>query len=570
MWDTSCTDWETRLQQRRSLVPDLPLFEAPRDHALRVFNRLRLADVQGMPRLGTAVGPWYRDIVAALFGSLDPETQERMIQEVFLLVPKGNSKTTYAASTMLTAIIVNRRPAAEFVLVAPTIKIAERAYNAAAGAIRADPELLKVFHLQDYQRTITHRGNDSFLAIKAADTDVVTGSMATGTLIDETHVFATKSRAADVFVELRGALGKRPDGFLIQITTQSKAPPTGVFKQELAVARAIRDGELKAPVLAVLYELPTRLAKDNGWKDPRLWPLVNPNLGLSIREDFLRNQLTLKAQAGKEELALFASQHFNVEIGIGLHADRWRGADHWPTAVDETVTLEAIKDRCEVVVVGVDGGGLDDLFGLTVMGREKGTLRWLSWSRAWVQSDVLELRPEIAPKLRELEAVGELVIFDLFPDDGEGEPFARDFAEAADIIADLNAAGLLPERAAVGLDPAGVATLVDELTRRGVTDEQLVAVPQGYRLAGAIWAGERKLKDRTWRPANQALMTWCVGNAKAEQRGNAVLITKETAGKAKIDPLMAAFNAVQLMSRNPEAVTPANLDDFIANAVMVA
>jgi phage terminase large subunit-like protein len=195
-------------------------------------------------------------------------------------------------------------------------------------------------------------------------------------------------------------------------------------------------------------------------------------------------------------------------------------------------------------VVGIDGGGLDDLMGLAVLGRDRDTQDWLLWAHAWAHPEVYERRKEIIPLLEGFEAAGELT---------RCERPTQDVVEAAQLVARVRDAGLLPEAAGVGLDPQGVAALVDALAERDITGDQVVGIPQGYRIAGAIWGTERKLADGTLKHGGQDLMAWAVGNAKVEQRGNAVLITKQAAGKAKIDPLMAAFNAVALMSRNPQA-----------------
>jgi phage terminase large subunit-like protein len=82
------------------------------------------------------------------------------------------------------------------------------------------------------------------------------------------------------------------------------------------------------------------------------------------------------------------------------------------------------------------------------------------------------------------------------------------------------------------------------LAARGITQEQIIGISQGWKLNGAIKTTERKLAGGELGTAAQPLMAWCVGNAKVEPRGNAMLITKQASGTAKIDPLMALFNAV--------------------------
>jgi phage terminase large subunit-like protein len=548
-WRTACPDWQDRIREGRSLVPDLPLIPDQAAKAVGLFNMLRLPDVPGQPLMADAAGDWIRDVVRALFGSFDPALGVRHVREAFLLVPKKNSKTTAGAAIMVVALLRNRRPRAEFLLIAPTQDVADLAFNQALGMIQSNAKIRKLFHVQEHLKKVTYKpgegkpGHEAFLKVKSFDPKIVTGTKPSGILLDELHVMSTAPDADRVIGQLRGGLISQPEAFFVTITTQSERPPAGVFKAELDKARAVRDGRLVAPILPVLYEFPEGVS----WEDPANWHMVTPNAGRSITVERLIPDFEQARAAGPGELRRWASQHLNVEVGLNLLSDRWAGADHWEGRGDPWLRdLDELLRRCEVVTLGIDGGGLDDLLGLAVLGREKETRRWLHWGQAWCHRKVLDLRKTEAPKLRDFEAAGELVIVD---------DLAEAFRDLAEIALQVEESGLLAE---IGVDMYGTTDPVDALADIGIGrldaegKPRIIGIPQGYKLNGAIKTAEVRLANGTLIHAKQSLMAWCVGNARTVQAGNAISITKQASGTGKIDPLAALFDAVVLMVNDPK------------------
>lgn len=546
----ACPDWVERLQTGRSLIPDglrQLLDEGEAERAVAIFNKLRLPDVPGQPTMAEAAGEWQRDIVRVLFGTVDPETRARILREIFALVPKKNAKTTGGAAIMVTALLMNQRPRAEFVLVGPTQEVADTAFQQASGMIEADEFLRTRFHVAEHTKTITDRLNKARLKIKTFDMRVATGSKPAGILLDELHLMASMADATRVIGQLRGGMIANPEAFMVIITTQSDKPPAGAFKAELDYARGVRDGRVveEVALLPLLYEMPEEMQRNGAWRDPINWRMVLPNAGLSITIERLISEYRTAREKGDAEERRWASQHLNIQMGIALQDGGWLGARYWLRQADASLTFETLLARSEVIVAGGDAGGLDDLYGLGLIGRCKQTRKWLSWCRAWAHEGVWTLRPSIAPMLDQLVATDELVKF---------AQAGQEVKEIADILARVRDAGLFPDREAVGLDPAGIGELVDELIGRGFADDQLKAVAQGYRLSPAIWTVERKLSNGTFWHADQALMDWSVANVRIEPRGEAVSMVKAVEGVAKIDPTVALMNAAYLMSLNPEAI----------------
>lgn len=542
-WSTAMPDWEQRIIEGRSITPTLPLFTAEVDRAIKFFSLLPLYDVEGQPKIGDVCGQWVLDFVSAVFGSYDMNMGIRMLQKFFVLIAKKNGKSTIAALTMLTALIMNRRHGADYLIISPTKAVADNSFNAAAEAIRARPALRDRFHVQDHFRLITNRVTSAKLQVKASDTETIAGQKAVGILIDELWLFGQKANGERIMSEIEGSLAARPDGFIIYLSTQADEPPSGVFKARLDHHRDVRDGKTTdSRAFQLLYELPQPLLKNDLWMEEQYWHIPNPSIDKGLNRDWLRDTLKLQSEGDRGNLAMFAAKHFNIQLGMALRSDRWVGADSWPDAVWPDLTLEEIIERAEVITIGVDGGGADDLLGVAVIGREKDTKIWMHWAHAWMHPLALARRKSNRTEYDELIRLKQLTLIEDYPEDLEGVIAVAKLAQAAGKLA------------AVGMDRIGLDQAVDAFAEIGLTEEDktLFGIPQGYVLTGAIKSMERKLIDRSFVHGGQRLMNWAVGNAKVEPTKNAFLITKQASGTAKIDPLMATFDAAYLMGRNPE------------------
>lgn len=549
-WQTSCPDWEERLRAGESIIP-APIYPAQAEQALAIFKQLRVVDLPGKPTFGECSDQWVFDFVAAIFGGYDAETGKQLIREFFLLISKKNTKSTIAAGIMLTAVILCWREDEEHLILAPTKEVADNSFVPAAGMVRADPELSALFHVQDHVRTITHRVSHASLKVVAADTDTVSGKKSGRILIDELWLFGKKANAAGMLMEATGGQVSRDEGWVIFLSTQSEEPPAGVFREKLNYYRDVRDGKvIDRRSLGVLYEFPAGMVRSKAYLQPENFYITNPNLGRSVSREWLEDQLRRYRDSTDGTLQKFLAKHLNVEIGMALRSDRWAGADFWEACSRQEIALASIIERCEVVTVGIDGGGLDDLLGLAVVGRDRTTREWLGWCRAWAHPSVLERRKDIAANLHDYARDGDLVLVERIGDDVD---------EVADIVHGLDAAGLLHQ---VGVDPAGIGAILEAIVDRGVEQDKVVGVSQGWRLGGAIKTTERKLAEGGLHVAAQPMMVWCCGNARVEPRGNSILITKQASGSAKIDPLMALFCAVSLMATNP-ASPAGGLSDHI-------
>ncbi len=544
-WTTAVPDWTDRIVNHQSLLPsNLPINQQVAELAMRIFDSLILVDVIGQPPLGQATKQWAREFVSAIFGCYDPKSRQRLISEFFLLISKKNSKSTLASAIMLTALILNDRKSAELSIIAPTKEVASNSFNPARDMIKADPELQALFNISEHTRTITHLGTNATLKVYASESDTLAGIKASYILIDELWVFGNRPNAKSMITEATGGLVSRPEGFVIYLTTMSDDIPSGVMKSKLDYARNVRDGKIDDPYfLGLLYEFPKSFIDDKSYLEPKNWYITNPNLNASVSLEALQKKFKTAQTEGEEELQDFTAKHLNVQVGLNMSCDRWTAIDFWDNAYSgENFTLDDLIEKSEVLTIGIDGGGLDDLLGFAVIGRLP-SKKWQVWVKAWCHETAFERRAKNAPFYEDFEEQGDLSVVEM----------AGDTTELVQICKKIDDSGKLDR---IGLDPCKLGDIAKNLINADFTADRLISISQNYTIISHVHVAELNIARGDLQHANQPLLNWSMGNCKGKQVAGGIKLEKKMSGYGKIDCVIAMINAIALMNEDPEPPKP--------------
>lgn len=246
---------------------------------------------------------WER-IIRRVYGPRD-DKGNRVVKNVFCLLPRGARKTTIGAALALLHTFGYEKVTGGQALVGASAEDqAAIAFDEALSIVQATPWLQKAAKEKASTYELEHPKSGSEFRAISSDGGAQLGKTPNFVLADE--LIAWKKR--DLWKALRTGLVKVPNTLLFTITQAGRGQENLAFDL-LSYARKVANGDAIDPgFLPVLFEMDAKA----DWEDEKLWHLVNPGLAEGFPDiDGLR-QLAREAKEQPAERDNFRQFNLNV------------------------------------------------------------------------------------------------------------------------------------------------------------------------------------------------------------------------------------------------------------------
>ncbi|HYI31406.1 MAG TPA: terminase TerL endonuclease subunit [Bradyrhizobium sp.] len=470
------------------------------------------------------LSPWQRDdIIRPLFGWKRRADNRRRYRRVIVWVPRKNGKTELAAAVSLIALLATGVMAGQVYAIAADKDQARIVFDKAARMVGWSKELTDV---------VEPLKNALFVPSLQAKFEPMSGTpggkhgrSASGLIGDEVHEW--RDDRLYTFMHQSSAAREEPIEFLISTAGTQEGYGWELWQE----CQKILDGTIEDPeTLVVIYAADP----DDDWTDPQIWAKANPNLGVSVRLDYLETECR-RAQESPRLENDFKRYHLNLwtEQDVRwLSMELWRKCSERPGDVDYWRELPALMEG-RTCYAGIDLSSTMDITAdvLWFPPVEEGE-RWTVIPRFWIPDATVERRSRV-----------DRVPYNIWVDKGmvsatPGRVVDYDYLREQ-VYADAERYQLRM----IGFDKWNATQIMLELEQDGLPVKRL---NQGfYTLSPPSKELERLMTGDMIEHGNHPVLTWMARNAGYEQDAAGNIKPSRAKSKEKIDGIAALVNAIE-------------------------
>lgn len=258
--------------------------------------------------------PWQKFILWVVFG-WKKEDGNRRFNICYSEEARKNGKSTFAAGIGLLLLLADGEAGAEVYTVATKLDQAKIIHEEAKRMIKKSPQLSKQARV--YHNNIVVENTASKYTPLGRDSDTQDGLNVHGCLADELHAHKTP----EMWDVIRSAVGSRTQPLIFAITTAG-FNTNGICYEQREYTEKVLEGSIEDDTFfGIIYTLD----EGDDWKDESVWIKANPNLGISVSVNDMRN-MAREASESPRKLNNFLCKKLNIWVSQEI---RWIDMDKW-------------------------------------------------------------------------------------------------------------------------------------------------------------------------------------------------------------------------------------------------
>lgn len=293
---------------------------------------------------------WQKFIIYNVYGFYYKRTDERVTKNVYIEVARKNGKTFFASALCLYALIADGENNSEVELIANSKKQAQICFDMCSNIVQKLDAKHKYF--KPYRDKIKFEKTKSFLQVLSSDSGNNDGWNSYFYCADEVHAYPD-SKMFDV---MKSSQGMRDNPIALAITTAGFNLFSFCYGMRTTNVEVLYNTKQDDSQFTAIYTL------DDGddWRDESVWVKANPNLGVTVKPQYLREQVQQAKNNSGLEISI-RTKNFNQWLST---SDIWISND---ILLKSSRKVDVNKYKDCVGYVGVDLAAVSDLTAVSLM-----------------------------------------------------------------------------------------------------------------------------------------------------------------------------------------------------------